>query len=109
MEPAIYEKDVLLIENRSVIKEKLRKGDVVIVKSPKNPNVLLCKRITALSGDRISGLFSSKTIPRGHVWIEGDNSRNSSDSRNFGPIPYGLIQSRAFYKIWPLNDRGYID
>lgn len=43
-------------------------------------------------------------VPRGHVWIEGDNSENSSDSRYYGPIPQGLIRSKAIFRIWPFND-----
>lgn len=43
-------------------------------------------------------------VPRGHVWIEGDNSENSADSRFYGPIPQGLIKSRAVCRLWPLND-----
>lgn len=47
--------------------------------------------------------FRSQTIyvPTGHVWIEGDNSENSIDSRTYGPIPIGLIQSRAFARLFP--------
>lgn len=40
-------------------------------------------------------------VPKGHVWIEGDNSENSIDSRTYGPIPMGLIQSRAAFRIYP--------
>ena len=42
-------------------------------------------------------------IPKGHVWIEGDNKRVSNDSRNFGPIPLGLIHGTVEARIWPLN------
>lgn len=51
-------------------------------------------------------IFKSNVIivPRGHIWIEGDNTENSSDSRSFGPIPQGLIRSRAICRLWPLND-----
>lgn len=47
--------------------------------------------------------FRSKTVivPVGHVWIEGDNSENSIDSRSYGPIPMGLIQSRAAIRFYP--------
>ena len=38
-------------------------------------------------------------VPRGHVWLEGDNLDNSSDSRTYGPVPYGLIRSRVYYKV----------
>jgi hypothetical protein len=26
-------------------------------------------------------------IPRGHVWLEGDNKAASHDSRHYGPVP----------------------
>lgn len=43
-------------------------------------------------------------VPRGHVWVEGDNLDNSSDSRSYGPIPQGLIKSKAVLRLWPLTD-----
>lgn len=47
--------------------------------------------------------FRNKMIvcPKGHVWLEGDNSENSIDSRTYGPVPMGLIQSRAFIRLYP--------
>ena len=36
-------------------------------------------------------------IKRGHVWLEGDNKNNSSDSRNYGQVPYGLLRGRVFF------------
>ena len=34
-------------------------------------------------------------MPRGHVWIEGDNESNSNDSNQFGPVAAGLIGDRG--------------
>ncbi|KAM7327634.1 hypothetical protein ACRRTK_014001 [Alexandromys fortis] len=47
-------------------------------------------------------------VPTGHVWLEGDNLQNSTDSRYYGPIPYGLIRGRIFLKIWPFSDFGFL-
>ena len=38
-------------------------------------------------------------IPKGHVWLLGDNPDCSKDSRHFGPVPYGLIRGRACLKV----------
>ncbi|MPC63969.1 Mitochondrial inner membrane protease subunit 1 [Portunus trituberculatus] len=48
-------------------------------------------------------------VPKGHVWLEGDNHSNSTDSRNFGSVPAGLIRGRAVFRIWPLSDLGSLD
>lgn len=47
---------------------------------------------------------SEITVPRGHVWLEGDNFQNSSDSRIYGPVPMGLVKSRVVCRLWPLNE-----
>lgn len=41
----------------------------------------------------------SQRIPKGHVWIEGDNAARSHDSRDFGPVPFGLIRGKAVCKV----------
>nr|GEZ71630.1 mitochondrial inner membrane protease subunit 1 [Tanacetum cinerariifolium] len=47
-------------------------------------------------------------VSKGHVWIQGDNIYASNDSRNFGPIPYGLIKGKVWYKVWPLDSFGML-
>ena len=38
----------------------------------------------------------------------GDNRANSTDSRSFGPIHEDTIVGRAFLKVWPLSDLGFL-
>ena len=38
-------------------------------------------------------------VPRGHVWLQGDNLPNSTDSRAYGPIPAGLIIARVIARV----------
>lgn len=47
-------------------------------------------------------------IPDGQVWVMGDNRNNSQDSRWFGPIPQDDIVGRAFLRMWPLGDIGFL-
>nr|CAD7400579.1 unnamed protein product [Timema poppensis] len=104
MEPTIVTNNVLLAEHITPRLHQVKKGDIVIATSPTNPRIHICKRVTGLPGDKIFSGFSYKVIPRGHVWLEGDNHRNSSDSRTFGPVPQGLIRGRALCKVWPPQD-----
>ncbi|NXU51847.1 IMP1L protease, partial [Turnix velox] len=90
------------------------RGDIVIAKSPNDPKSNICKRVIGLEGDKVCTsspsdfLKSHSYVPKGHVWLEGDNLRNSTDSRCYGPVPYGLIRGRICFKIWPLNDIGFL-
>jgi len=45
-------------------------------------------------------------IPKGEIWVMGDNRVFSEDSRYFGPITESSVVGRAFFRIWPLNRIG---
>jgi signal peptidase I len=45
-------------------------------------------------------------VPKGDVFVLGDNRTNSSASNRFGPIPESLIVGRAFVRVWPLSSVG---
>ena len=34
-------------------------------------------------------------VPEGHVWLAGDNLPYTRDSRNYGPLPMGLIRGKV--------------
>jgi signal peptidase I len=53
-------------------------------------------------------VFFLRQVPRGHVWLQGDNLHNSTDSRHYGPVPYALLRGRVFAKVWPPWDAGLV-
>eukprot|EP00639_Heterosigma_akashiwo_P000978 CAMPEP_0194582282 /NCGR_PEP_ID=MMETSP0292-20121207/15472_1 /TAXON_ID=39354 /ORGANISM="Heterosigma akashiwo, Strain CCMP2393" /LENGTH=163 /DNA_ID=CAMNT_0039436325 /DNA_START=31 /DNA_END=519 /DNA_ORIENTATION=- len=106
--------DVVLQEKLTPRFGKLEIGDVVILTSPTDTAKNVCKRITGLAGDTMVVRPTKRymrekivDVPPGHAYLEGDNPMNSTDSRNYGPVPLALITGRVFMKIWPVWDAGW--
>ncbi|XP_062161082.1 mitochondrial ATP-independent inner membrane protease subunit 1a-like [Alnus glutinosa] len=106
--------DLFLADRLSTMFGKVGRGDVVLVRSPENPRKLLAKRLLGMQGDSVTYVVDPKNsdrsetvvVPKGHVWIEGDNIYASRDSRQYGPVPYGLVEGKIFWKIWPPKEFG---
>ena len=38
-------------------------------------------------------------VPKGHVWLEGDNILSSNDSRYYGPVPEASLKGRVLARV----------
>ncbi len=56
-----------------------------------------------LPGGSTTGDFGPVVIPRGEVFVMGDNRGRSADSRVIGTIEVDTIVGRAIARIWPPN------
>ncbi|CAE6428003.1 unnamed protein product [Rhizoctonia solani] len=116
MQPALnpegpYQRDIVLVDRWSIVaRHRYRRGDVVSLRSPLDPNLIIVKRILALGGDTLETLppYPDKEIrvPNGYAWVEGDEPFRSRDSNHFGPVPLGLIESRIALVLWPFKRLG---
>ncbi len=49
------------------------------------------------------------TVPKGELWVMGDNRTNSQDSRYFGSIPVSSVTGKAIFTYWPLDNFGVLE
>jgi signal peptidase I len=47
--------------------------------------------------------ITTQKIPKGDIFVMGDNRGSSDDSRDYGPVPESLIVGRAVLGFWPLS------
>lgn len=89
------------------VADRVGVGDVVICSQPSDVRDHVIKRVTALAGQDVavfkpgSAVPLHITVPPGHMWLQGDNLNVSRDSRDYGPVPLGLVKGRAVLQMWP--------
>ncbi len=126
MAPTYRDGDMLVVDGLSVGVPGPKRHDVVIVTSPLTGQ-LLVKRVAAVAGDQVgiadgvlvvngaavperyvdqnlmdSVYFGPVTVPRGAVFVLGDNRSSSVDSRDFGAVPVADVRGRVLAKVSPL-------
>lgn len=106
-----------------------KRGDIVVFADPTHTTPNLIKRVIAVGGQTVDVdgghvLVDGKAlkepythgadnepgdvqlpvkIPKGYIWVMGDNRTNSYDSRWFGPQPVSAVRGKALMRIWPLS------
>ena len=139
MEPTFYSGEYILTSKITYKFRKPHRGDVVVFKSPKNPDIDYIKRIIGVPGDKIEvtngdiivngeplpeNYVSHKTnlwevgylkegqasnVPPDMLFVMGDNRPRSSDSREFGPIPFEAIIGEVFFRYFPTDKIGLLE
>ena len=101
--------DRVTVDRWSVHRAEWRRGDVALLSSPHDRRKKLIKRVVGLEGDWIRARSGELiVVPRGKIWVEGDNNANSSDSNDFGAVPLALLDGIARSIVWPPSRRGAI-
>ncbi len=135
MEPTLDIGDRVLVNKLSYRLHDVNRGDLLVFELPEGEGGDirdLIKRVIGLSGETVEGRdgqvvidgrvlsepylpegvttsdFDPVEIPDGQIWVMGDNRGDSRDSRSFGPINEDDIVGRAFIRVWPIGDIGFL-
>ncbi len=126
MEPTLLPHDRVLVNKFIYRFREPHRGDVIVLRYPRDPGKNYIKRIVGLPGDRVeiknghltingraveelylngqsSGDYGPDVIPVGSFFVLGDNRMNSEDSRAFGFLTQSQIVGQAALIYWPLN------
>lgn len=131
MVPTFESGDYLIVDELSYRFNEPKRGDVIILKKPRQEEEYLIKRIVGLPGEKLTienGIVSIKS-PSGQVLVlkepylknksrdnseielgpeeyfaMGDNRPSSLDSRFIGPIPKDHIVGRAYLRLFPPSE-----
>jgi len=108
--------------------KSVRRGDIVAFHYPRDPRQIFLKRVVATGGDRVEmrqgtlfvndravtegyamrggwqrsrvGQMTARIVPPGELFVMGDNRDNSSDSREWGPVPESNVIGEPLFVIW---------
>jgi len=129
MAPHISPGEIVLIDTISYRLHGPRRGDIIAFHHDAPAHEVFIKRIIGLPGDRIAidrgavllnGValrepyvrfsdrrsFAAIMVPRGSLYVLGDNRAASEDSRFWGFVREDRVLGKAIAGIWPLESFG---
>jgi len=129
MAPTLEDQDRLIVNKLVYRIGEPRRGDIVMLYYPLNPDKSFVKRVIAEEGDTVRIVdgrvyvndqplrddyvpneFRShddlppQVIQQGYYFVMGDHRNNSSDSRHWGSVPKKYIVGKVKVRWWPIQD-----
>ena len=127
MAPTLEDQDRLIVNKLVYRISEPRRGDIVMLYYPVNPEKSFVKRVIAEEQDTVRIVdgqvyvndiplpddfvpqeyrshdeYGPQVIPEGYYFVMGDHRNNSSDSRNWGFVPKRYIIGKVQVRWWPV-------
>jgi len=127
MAPTLEDQDRLIVNKLVYRIGEPRRGDIVMLYYPLNPEKSFVKRVIAEEGDTVRIVdgrvyvndiplkddyvaseyrshddYGPQVIPEGYDFVMGDHRNNSSDSRHWGMVPKKYIIGKVQIRWWPV-------
>jgi signal peptidase I len=127
MAPTLEDQDRLIVNKLVYRIGEPRRGDIVMLYYPINPEKSFVKRVIAEEGDTVRIVdgrvyvndiplkddyvaseyrshddWGPQVIPEGYDFVMGDHRNNSSDSRHWGMVPKKYIIGKVQIRWWPV-------
>jgi signal peptidase I len=129
MAPTLADQDRLIVNKLAYRIGEPRRGDIVMLYYPLNPDKSFVKRVIAEEGDQVRIVdgrvfrndvplddsfvpseyrshddWGPQVIPEGYYFVMGDHRNNSSDSRHWGYVPKKYVIGKVQLRWWPLPE-----
>lgn len=131
MLPTAINGEHVLVNKLAFVFGSPQPGEVIVFHPPIPTTEEFIKRVVATAGETVAirqghlyvdgkrvpqpyikywdpNNFAQVTVPKGDVFVLGDNRPVSYDSRYFGPVPIKSITGQAVFAFWPLSRLGTI-
>lgn len=128
MTPTLLNHEYILVDKAQYLIGSPQRGDVIVFKWPRDTSEDFVKRVIGVPGDTVRVSADGQvtvdgtpinepyvndltnpyqpntwTLSANQYFVLGDNRGDSSDSRDWGPVPSSDVIGRAEVVYWPLN------
>jgi signal peptidase I len=128
MNKFLYGPEIPFTRLRLPVIKTIHRGDIVVFRYPRDPRETYLKRVVAVAGDTVElrngqllvnsialrepyavhrgSLYSAYeqmepiSVPKGKLFVLGDNRDNSSDSRDWGFVPLENVIGEPLFVYW---------